>query len=74
MLRRPDLVLVAMPVLALGGVIAERFVPLVAATVGTPLGNLPLSVLGVVGAVVVMLYALVWLPRSRAASVRTGDR
>ncbi len=63
MIRRPDLVLAAIPVLAFGGLLAERFAPLLAAATGAPVGGLPLSTLGALGAVVVMGYALVRLPR-----------
>jgi hypothetical protein len=64
MVRRPDLVLAAIPVLVLGGLLAEWVVPIVVSAVGVgdSLTALPLWVGGVLGAAVVTAYGLARLP------------
>lgn len=64
MVRRPDLVLAAIPLLALGGLLADHYAHHLSAFVGAPIGRLPLTTLGVLAALVVVGYAVVRLPRT----------
>jgi hypothetical protein len=67
MVRRPDLVLAAIPVLAVSGLVLERLLPLIASSpaVERAVTRLPLPVFGLLGALAVVLYALFGLPEAR---------
>ena len=68
-MRRPDMVLTAIPVLVFSGVLLERLAPLLESTVGVggTVSQLPLPVLGYLAASAVVIYGLARLPRHRAS-------